>query len=154
MTSRGEAGPRRWLVLAMSFVNLLVNGSLNYHVGVLNLALLDNYHADPLLTSWLMSLYVSLFALGGPVSSVIIDMFSCRVCVFMAGVLGLVGMAGSYLVTDPAVLFLTLTIAGIGQSLSFVGGSLVLSFYFPDMMTIANGVYFCGAGLGTFIHPP
>ena len=65
MSSPPEVGCRRWLVLAMSFFNIVVNNSINYNVGVLNLAVLDTYDADPLVISWLMALYISVFALTG-----------------------------------------------------------------------------------------
>ncbi|GFO07304.1 hypothetical protein PoB_003380900 [Plakobranchus ocellatus] len=55
----------RWIVLAAAFFALLINASANYHVGVLNVAILDRFDAGPLTVSWLMSIYASLFALGG-----------------------------------------------------------------------------------------
>lgn len=145
---------RRWLVLVMSTLQVMFNGSVNLNVGILNLAVLESFQAGPLLTSWLMSVYVSLSCLAGPVTTAIIDLWDSRVCVFVSGVLALIGFTASSFVQDPGLLFLTLGIASLGQSMSLVGGSVVLPFYFPRKTALVSGIYICGSGLGSFIHPP
>ena len=58
----------RWLVLSMACVNMLVNCCVNYHAGVLNMAVLEHFRSDPIMTSWLISIYVSMFATAGQLS--------------------------------------------------------------------------------------
>ena len=54
----------RWLVLVSVCVNVLVNSYVSYNGGVLNLAVMEHFQSDPILTSWLVSVYLSMFALA------------------------------------------------------------------------------------------
>ncbi|XP_005090067.3 monocarboxylate transporter 3 [Aplysia californica] len=149
-----EESKDKWLVLAMSCLNFLVNGAICYHVGVLNVAVQSTYGSDVIWTSWLMAVYSSMFALAGPVASVVINVSSCRVCVFLSGLLAMAGWSLSSLVVDVRWLFLTLTMAGVGQSLSITGGTVVLPSFFPQQTALANGIFLGCGGLAIFIHPP
>ncbi|XP_012939202.1 monocarboxylate transporter 3-like [Aplysia californica] len=152
--TRREESKEKWLVLAMSCLNFLVNGAVCYHVGVLNVAVQSTYGSDVIWTSWLMAVYSSMFALAGPVASVVINVSSCRACVFLSGLLALAGWSLSSLVVDVRWLFLTLTMAGVGQSLSVTGGTVVLPSHFPQQTAIANGIFLACGGLASFLHPP
>ncbi|GFS11393.1 monocarboxylate transporter 12 [Elysia marginata] len=136
-----EEHRRRWLVLAASFLILLINASLNYHVGVLNVAVTDNFsEAGEQTISWLMAIYASIFALGAPVGSAVVNLSSARTCVIISGLLSLFAMVLSSFVNRIEWLFLTLPLAGLGQSLSQVGGCVALAYYFPDKTALASGI--------------
>ncbi|GFN97325.1 monocarboxylate transporter 12 [Plakobranchus ocellatus] len=143
----------RWVVLGSSFFVLLMNAALSYHVGVLNFAVSEAYEAAPETVSWLMAMYASLFALSAPIGSAIINVSSCRTCVFLSGLMSFVGLVSSSFVTRIEWLFLTLTISGLGQSLAQVGGNMGLAFYFPTKTALASGIAITGCGLGNFVHP-
>lgn len=126
-----------------------------YAAGVLHIALLQRYDQSVTLTAWLGSLFCSTFALAGPLSSFVINKFSCRVCVVLGGLLNLIGFASSAYCEQFYVLFLTYgIIAGIGQCLAYTGSVIVLGFYFEKRRTLATGVAVTGSGLATITFPP
>ncbi|GFN96689.1 monocarboxylate transporter [Plakobranchus ocellatus] len=143
----------RWVVLAASFVTMLLNAAVSYNVGVLNVAVLENFDAGPEVVSWLMAVYSAIFAITGPVASAVINASDCRTCVFFSGVLTCVGFVASSWVTHYGWLFLTLSIVGLGQSMAQVGGSVGLAYYFPTKTVFASGIALSGNGLGSFLHP-
>ncbi|XP_076450310.1 monocarboxylate transporter 13-like [Babylonia areolata] len=149
-----EASRWRWVVLASAFFSLLLNGYGQCHAGVLKVALLNHLNSDVKITTWLMSYYAGSFALTGPVSSVLINITSCRTCVVLAGLFGLLGFVLTSLVTHVVGLFLTITLIGIGQGICNSGAFMALGFYFPEQAGIALGVSISGGALGIFMHPP
>ncbi|KAK3770330.1 hypothetical protein RRG08_029983 [Elysia crispata] len=149
-----EEHRRKWLVLAASFLILLINASLSYHVGVLNVAVTDRFtEAGEQTISWLMAIYASLFALGAPVGSAVINLSNARTCIVISGLMSFVAMVLSSFVTRIEWLFFTLTLAGLGQGLSHIGGCVGLAYYFPDKTALASGIAVSGGGAGNFVHP-
>ncbi|KAK3763574.1 hypothetical protein RRG08_056998 [Elysia crispata] len=148
-----EADPWRWVVLTASFFTMLLNAAVSYNVGVLYVAVLDDFAVGTELVSWMMALYSSMFAISGPIASAVLNASDCRRCVFLSGLLSCAGMALSSLVTDPAWFFITLSIVGFGQSLAQVGGSVGLAYYFPSRTVFATGIALSGNGFGSFTHP-
>ncbi|XP_071116433.1 monocarboxylate transporter 12-like [Haliotis cracherodii] len=145
----------KWVVMVSSFFALLLGGTVSYCAGVVHVALLDHYHEDVTVTAWLGSLFASMFALTGPVASLAINMFSCRTCVILGGVLELVGFACSAFITDMRWLFLTYAIlVGLGEGLVYTGSIDILGFYFRDQVSLVTGVGMAGIGMGTFFLPP
>ncbi|XP_046340190.2 monocarboxylate transporter 14-like [Haliotis rufescens] len=144
-----------WVVLLASFLTQFLNPAMNYAVGVFHVALLDRFHGDVTLTAWVGSVNSCMFSLAGPVAALVANMLDCRTCVFLSGILGLVGFGVSAFVTDIKVLFVTYAfIAGLGQALAQVGSMVVIGYYFPRDTALASGIAVCGTALGIFIHPP
>ncbi|XP_046582155.1 monocarboxylate transporter 12-like isoform X1 [Haliotis rubra] len=156
MTTTAHSPPWwKWVVMVASFFALLLGGTVSYCAGVVHVALLDYYHEDVTVTAWLGSLFASMFALTGPVASLVINMFSCRTCVMLGGVLQLVGFACSVFVTDMRWLFLTYAfLVGLGEGLVYTGSIVILGFYFRDQVSLVTGVGMAGVGMGTFFLPP
>ncbi|XP_067670402.1 monocarboxylate transporter 12-like [Haliotis asinina] len=143
-----------WVVLVASFMTMMFGPSVNYATGVFHVALLKEFDEDLVLTTWVGSIFGCMFALAGPVASFVINVFSCRTCVVMSGIVMLVGFACSSLVTDIRLLFLTYAlVAGLGTCLSGTGAIVVLGYYFPNNPAVAQGLCVAGAGLGMFLHP-
>ncbi|XP_046559510.1 monocarboxylate transporter 12-like [Haliotis rubra] len=153
-TRMNEEGMYSWVVLGASFTTLLIGPSITYATGVFLVAMLKEFEEDLVLTTWVGSTFGCMFALAGPVASVIINMFDCRTCVVMSGVLMMTGFATSFLVTDIRFLFLTFSlVAGLGMSLAGTGAIVVLGYYFHENAAIASSICFTGAGIGIFVHP-
>ena len=110
--------------------------------------------ADSIVVSWLVACYIATTCLVGPVAGLLIDLTTSRTCILLSGVVSLVGFSISSLAPDVSSLFLTLCVSSVGQGLSLVGSTVVLSVYFPTTTSIANGILMCGVGLGSFFHPP
>ncbi|XP_067670408.1 monocarboxylate transporter 12-like [Haliotis asinina] len=147
-------GMYSWVVLAASFMTMMFGPSVSYAAGVFHVALLKEFDEDLVLTTWVGSIFGCMFALAGPVASFVINVFSCRTCVVMSGIVMLVGFACSSLVTDIRLLFMTYAlVAGLGTCLSGAGAIVVLGYYFPNNPAFAQGLCVAGAGLGMFVHP-
>ncbi|XP_067670351.1 monocarboxylate transporter 12-like [Haliotis asinina] len=150
-----EEGTYSWVVLGASSATMLIGSSITYATGVFLVAMLKEFEEDLVLTTWVGSTFGCMFALAGPVASVIINMFDCRTCVVMSGVLMMTGFATSFLVTDIRFLFLTFSlVTGLGMSLAGTGAIVVLGYYFREHAAIASSICFTGAGIGIFVHPP
>ncbi|XP_046559484.1 monocarboxylate transporter 12-like isoform X1 [Haliotis rubra] len=144
-----------WVVVGASFAALLFGPSINYAVGVFYVALLNEFNEDITLTAWLGALFSCMFALTGPVASLIINVSDCRTCVVMSGAFMMIGFSTSFLVTNMKLLFITYAlIAGLGTGLAQTGSSVILGYYFPKKAGLATGISCSGVGLGIFIHPP
>ncbi|XP_071086175.1 monocarboxylate transporter 12-like [Haliotis cracherodii] len=143
-----------WVVLGASFTTLLIGPSLTYATGVFHVAMLKEFNEDLVLTTWVGSTFGCMFALSGPIASLIINVSNCRTCVVMSGVLMMTGFTTSFLVTDIRLLFLTVSlVAGLGMGLAGTGAIVVLGYYFPKRAAIASSICFTGGGLGIFVHP-
>ncbi|KAK7469807.1 hypothetical protein BaRGS_00036184 [Batillaria attramentaria] len=146
--------PWRWVIMASSVMAILLTTYGGYNIGVLKVAVLRHYGSDDIITTWMMTYHYSLFALAAPLASVVINMVNCRACVVLAGILCLVGYTISAFITNFSLLFVSLTLVGVGRSLGMIGSVMILAYYFPDRTNIVTGVSLAGAGLGMFIHPP
>ncbi|XP_048247256.1 monocarboxylate transporter 12-like [Haliotis rufescens] len=154
-TDMVEPNRYSWVVVAASFASFLFGPSISYAVGVFYVALLNEFNEDITLTAWMGSLYSSMFALTGPIASLIINLFDCRTCVVTSGALMMIGFATSSLVTDMKLLFISYAlIAGLGTGLAHTGSSVILGYYFPENAGLATGISISGVGLGIFVHPP
>ncbi|XP_048247148.1 monocarboxylate transporter 12-like [Haliotis rufescens] len=143
-----------WVVLFASFTTLLCGPTIGFASGVIHVALLNEFKEDATLTAWVGSLFSCMFALTGPIASLVINVFDCRTCVVMSGLLMMTGFVTSYLVTDIRLLFLTFAlITGLGTGLANTGCIVVLRYYFPKNAAFAATLYISGGALGIFIHP-
>ncbi|XP_053406861.1 monocarboxylate transporter 6-like isoform X2 [Mercenaria mercenaria] len=84
-----------WVVLFASFGTFCLLGGKMYAVGIIHSALLERYSKSVSLTSWAGALHTALFSLGGPLSSAVIDRFSCRTALMLSGVFFIAGYIGT-----------------------------------------------------------
>ncbi|KAL5005558.1 hypothetical protein ScPMuIL_019014 [Solemya velum] len=143
-----------WLIILASFLTTAFGACITYGTGVTYKALRDRYNESVVLTSWLGSLALAVFSIGGPVGSVLINISTCRTCIVIGGVLNLIGYSSSYLVTDMNFLFVTFgVIGGLGQSLCYSASLVIAGFYFEEHRSLASGVAVSGAGVGMLLMP-
>ncbi|XP_050415866.1 monocarboxylate transporter 9 isoform X3 [Patella vulgata] len=144
-----------WVVLVAAFMNVFLNGSLSYSVGVIHIAMLKRFPEENENTiTWLGSLFSSMFALSGFVGSIVINLFNVRTCVVLSGLMSLVGFGLSSLVTDFKFLFLTFgLIAGCGQAMALTGSMVVAGYYFKERTGMATGIVTSGSGVSLFVFP-
>ncbi|XP_067670368.1 monocarboxylate transporter 12-like [Haliotis asinina] len=143
------------VVLFASFATMLFGPSIVYASGVIHVALLEGFQEDVAMTAWVGSLFSCMFALTGPVASMVINKFDCRTCVVISGVLMMVGFSASCFVTEIRTLFVTYAlIAGLGTGLAQTGSFVIIGYYFPVKTGLVTGISVSGIGFGIFIHPP
>ncbi|XP_060063889.1 monocarboxylate transporter 12-like [Ylistrum balloti] len=145
----------KWTVLISGFLTIFLGTSLGYSSGVIHVALLEKYNKSNLLTAWVGSLFSSMFCLGAPLGSALVNNFSCRACVIMGGSLNMVGFALACFVPKFEFLFFSYGIlAGLGQSFSNIGAVVSIGYFFKKQRTLATGTILVGTGLGIVIFPP
>ncbi|XP_067670667.1 monocarboxylate transporter 12-like isoform X1 [Haliotis asinina] len=144
-----------WVVLASCFVAFLLSGWFAYTVGVVHVALLDVYDEDNAKTSWVGALHSSMMCLTGPVASLVINRYNCRICTIIGGILILAGFTISAFVHNIDVLLITYgVIAGAGTGFSYCPAVVSLGYNFQKYLGITAGVSMTGAALGLFSGGP
>ncbi|KAH3730265.1 hypothetical protein DPMN_056247 [Dreissena polymorpha] len=75
-----------WVVLFASFGSFMLIGSCMNGVGIIHATLLELHGESVGLTSWAGALHTGLASLGAPISSAVLDRYSCRAASVLAGV--------------------------------------------------------------------
>ncbi|XP_041367033.1 monocarboxylate transporter 12-like [Gigantopelta aegis] len=143
-----------WVIVAASFFSLLLNSSLCFSVGVLHVRLVETYPENVNSVAWLGSVLVSMTALSGPVASLVINLYDCRTCAVLAGIIGVTGFVGSYFASNLSTLFVSYALTvGLGLGLSHTSAMVILTYYFKEDTSTAAGITTTGIGLGMFVYP-
>ncbi|VDI55170.1 monocarboxylate transporter 12-like isoform X1 [Mytilus galloprovincialis] len=144
-----------WLVLLGSVGEHIVMGYLAYASGMIHIALLENFNADVLTTTWISALFLALMTGSGPIASTIINRYSCRVAMILGSLMLSTGLVLTGFVEDIKWTFFTFGIlAGIGFGLCYNTGLIVIAFNFEKKRNMASGIAISGGGIGPFILTP
>ncbi|XP_060553438.1 monocarboxylate transporter 4-like [Ruditapes philippinarum] len=144
-----------WVVLISSFGYFMIFGLFLYGIGMVHAVLLDEFSGKSASTAWAGSLYAALVSLGGPVSSIIIDKFSCRSAMFIDGLLTTVGcLATAFSPNLTLSIFTYGILAGFGGGIGYTATMVVVGFNFRRWRNTALGIAVSGVGVGTCILTP
>ncbi|XP_071100676.1 monocarboxylate transporter 13-like [Haliotis cracherodii] len=144
----------RHMIVAASFSTLLFCSSTMYSNGVFLVAFKDTGLYDVTTLSWLMAFSNTMHAVGGPVSSLLITLTSCRAAVVIAGIFTFVGFILGSLSSDVRILFIAYgLLIGIGRGTSFATTNVNIGYWFREDSSIACGLTTAGVGVGMLIHP-
>ncbi|XP_039082129.1 monocarboxylate transporter 6 isoform X2 [Hyaena hyaena] len=95
-----------------------------------------------------------LLRMGGPLCSILVERFGCRVTVMLGGALASLGMVASSFCRTLSHLYLTAGfITGLGMCFSFQSSITVLGFYFSRHRALANALASVGVSLGITLWP-
>ncbi|KAM3921200.1 monocarboxylate transporter 6 isoform 1-T3 [Leptodactylus fuscus] len=147
-------GPWSWGVLVAS---MLTNGlTLGFPscIGVFYTDLQNSFQASNTETSWFPSIITAVLHAGGPLCSIMVERFGCRVAVMIGGLLCGIGMVTSSFSQTIIHLYLSAgLIGGLGLCFSFQAGITVLGYYFVKRRTLANSLASAGASIGMALWP-
>ncbi|XP_067685910.1 monocarboxylate transporter 13-like [Haliotis asinina] len=144
----------RFMIVAASFSTLLFCSSSMYSNGVFLVAFKDTGLYDVTTLSWLMAVSNMMHAVGGPVSSLLITLTSCRVATVTAGLFTFFGFIIGSFTSDLRVLFLGFgVLIGIGRGTSFATTNVNIAYWFREDSSLASGLTTAGVGVGMLIHP-
>ncbi|KAL3863042.1 hypothetical protein ACJMK2_004824 [Sinanodonta woodiana] len=156
MTSMHDADKGwSWIVLFASFGSFVINGSLLYGIGIVNVALLEQYEEPLGTTAWAAAAFAALTSIAGPLSSYIIDKFSCRVAIMTCGLLTSVGCLSTSFA--PSIHWCVVTygiIAGTGSGIGYTAAMVVIGFNFRKFRKLAMSIAVAGVGIGVFVFSP
>ncbi|XP_051851088.1 monocarboxylate transporter 6 [Antechinus flavipes] len=143
-----------WVVLLATVVTQGLTLGFPTCIGIFFTDLQRDFQASNSETSWFPSIQISLLHAGGPICSMLVEHFGCRVTVMLGGVLASSGMVASSFSRSLSQLYITAGfITGLGMSFSFQAGITVLGYYFFYHRTLANALASAGVSIGITLWP-
>ncbi|XP_069510936.1 monocarboxylate transporter 6-like isoform X2 [Ambystoma mexicanum] len=143
-----------WVVLTAVLISQGLALGFPSCVGVFYTDIQTAFQATNSETSWFPSIVTAVLHAGGPICSILVERYDCRVTVFIGGILASVGMVSSAFAQTLIQLYLTAGfITGLGLCLSFQAGITVLGYYFVRRRTLANALAATGASIGMAVYP-
>ncbi|KAM6175995.1 monocarboxylate transporter 6 [Erethizon dorsatum] len=147
-------GSWSWMVLLASLVTQALTASFPICIGVFFTDLQRDFQASNSDTSWFPSILGSMLQAGGPLCSILVERYGCRVTMMLGGMLASLGMVASSFCRSLSQLFLTAgMITGLGMSFSFQSSITVLGLYFVRRRPLANALASMGISLGVTLWP-
>ncbi|UYV63388.1 hypothetical protein LAZ67_2003934 [Cordylochernes scorpioides] len=123
--------------------------------GLLYVALVNSFGLSREETTWPFSLNNSLMYLLGPLASILNQYFSLRQLIFFGLTLSSASIAFCFLAEGISqITILYGAIHGFGISLVFTLNPVVTNQYFVKHRTVASGVAFAGACIGSMVFSP
>ncbi|XP_071810343.1 monocarboxylate transporter 12-like [Asterias amurensis] len=148
--------PWGWVVVVATFVALFITFGNLKALGVLLLAMQNDFNSDVWIIGWMAVLYNSISFLFGPFVTSIDSLVSSRRCVVIVG--GVLGSAGFIIGSQSTtVLQLTLSIAilsGLGKALSYYPFFGVLASYFSENYSVAVAIASSGIPISMIVYGP
>jgi len=139
---RSPDGGWGWVIVAASFLTHAIIDGYADSVGILFDFLLDEFSQSKATTAWVVSLFVSMPSICGPIASILTSQFGCRRITIAGGIISAVGCILGAFSNSIGMLCLTFgVIAGFGLSLVYVPAILVVAFYFEKRRAFACGLY-------------
>ncbi|XP_014644723.1 PREDICTED: monocarboxylate transporter 6 isoform X1 [Ceratotherium simum simum] len=143
-----------WVVLLASLVTHGLTLGFPTCIGIFFTDLQRDFQASNSETSWFPSIQTAMLHAGGPLCSILVGCFGCRVTVMLGGLLACLGMVASSFCRTLGQLYLTAGfITGLGMSFSFQSSITVLGFYFTRRRALANALASMGVSLGITLWP-
>ncbi|XP_075702844.1 LOW QUALITY PROTEIN: monocarboxylate transporter 6-like [Rhinoderma darwinii] len=147
-------GPWAWGVLVAAMVTHGLTLGFPSSIGVFYTDLQNSFQASNTETSWFPSIIMAVLHAGGPLCSIIVERFGCRVAVMVGGLLCGIGMVSSSFSQTIIHLYLSAgLIGGLGLCFCFQAAVTVLGYYFVKRRTLANALASTGASIGMALWP-
>ncbi|XP_063816726.1 monocarboxylate transporter 6 [Pseudophryne corroboree] len=147
-------GPWAWGVLVAAMVTHALTLGFPSSIGVFYTDLQTSFQASNTETSWFPSIVMAVLHAGGPLCSIMVERFGCRVTVMVGGILCGVGLVSSSFSKNIVHLYLSAgLVGGLGLCFSFQAAVTVLGYYFIKRRTLANSLASTGASIGMALWP-
>ena len=105
--------------------------------------------------SLIPSIMVGVTLGAGPIASVLVNRYGCRLVTIIGAVIAAFGLMISAAATSIAMLYVTIGLmTGLGFGFIYLPAIVSVSMYFEKKRAFATGIAVCGSGLGTFIMAP
>ncbi|XP_054988738.1 monocarboxylate transporter 6 [Sorex araneus] len=151
--ARAEGG-WAWVVLLAAVVTQALTLGFPPCIGVFFDDLQRQFQASNSQTSWFPSILTAMLHAGGPLCSILVERFGCRVTMMLGGLLACLGMAASSFCQSLWALYVTAgLISGLGMCFSFQSSITVLGLYFSRRRALANALASVGVSLGITLWP-
>uniref|UniRef100_K7FDC1 Solute carrier family 16 member 5 n=1 Tax=Pelodiscus sinensis TaxID=13735 RepID=K7FDC1_PELSI len=152
-----ETQDRGWAWMVLLSTVLLQGLTLTFPscIGIFFTDLQHEFQATNSETSWFPSIMTAVLHAGGPLCSVLVERFGCRLTVMLGGLLCGVGMVASSFSKSINHLYVTagFITEGLGSCFGFQAGVTVLGYYFVRRRALANALASTGASIGLTLWP-
>ncbi|XP_071778951.2 monocarboxylate transporter 6 [Centroberyx gerrardi] len=142
-----------WVVLVATILVLALTLAFPSCIGIFYTDLQTEFNTSNTETSWVPAIMTAVLHAGGPLCSVLVERFGCRVTVMVGGVLSGLGMAVSALARTITDLYITSVITGLGFCFSFQPSVTMMGHYFVRRRAFANALSSTGTALGLSTLP-
>ncbi|XP_053517359.1 monocarboxylate transporter 6 isoform X2 [Artibeus jamaicensis] len=147
-------GSWAWVVLLASVVTEALTLGFPTCLGIFFTELQHEFQASNSETSWFPSIMIAMLHAGGPLCSILVGRFGCRVTAMAGGVLACLGMVASSFSYTLSQLYVSAGFfTGLGLCFSFQSTITVLGFYFTHRRVLANALASVGVSLGITLWP-
>lgn len=157
----GEPGRRlewhyAWMVLAVTFVTILVGAGIRYAPGVLIVPLEDEFGWDRASISLAVSIGIFVFGLSGPVAGALLDRFGPRPVMTLGLCVTLIGLFPLVFVRELwQFYFFWGLLTGLGTgALSGSVGNIVAAKWFKVHRGLVMGLFASATSMGQLIFIP
>ncbi|XP_055993849.1 monocarboxylate transporter 6 [Sorex fumeus] len=143
-----------WVVLLASMVTQALTLGFPPCIGIFFEDLQRQFQASNSETSWFPSILTAMLHAGGPLCSILVERFGCRVTMMLGGLLACLGLVASSFCQSLWALYVTAGfISGLGMCFSFQSSITVLGLYFSRRRALANALASVGVSLGITLWP-
>ncbi|XP_060568975.1 monocarboxylate transporter 12-like isoform X2 [Ruditapes philippinarum] len=115
--------------------------------------MLDHFSAGSGNTAWIGSITWFLLQVLAPLANCLCRRYTFRLVSLVGGTMVGCGYFLSGFVSRIEFMYLTFTIIGIGYSLSYISAGIIISYYFKQRRTLANGVMVSAGGVAALSFP-
>ncbi len=140
MRETADPGAKRWRQLAACVVAMLAIANLQYAWTLFTTPLTQSLHATLVAVQWAFTFFVFAQTWLAPLYAYLIDRYSVRIVVSLAGLLVGAGWVGSGLATSLTELYLAYAIGGVGAGAVYSACIGVGMKWFPDRRGLCVGV--------------
>uniref|UniRef100_UPI00358FC1A2 monocarboxylate transporter 4-like isoform X3 n=1 Tax=Myxine glutinosa TaxID=7769 RepID=UPI00358FC1A2 len=105
-------------------------------------------------TAWFSSILLATLYGIGPISSVLVNRFTCRPVMIAGGILASLGMILASFCTTMIQLYMMTGITGMGLALNFQPSLVMINYYFDKRRPFANGLSAAGSPVFLVIFSP
>ncbi|XP_013386020.1 monocarboxylate transporter 9 [Lingula anatina] len=145
---------RQCLIVIAAFMSHFFVHGLSASMGVYFEEFLEIFKQSVGDTAWVGSLNYGMLLLTGPVCSVIVDRFGCRVTAMLGGAIAAVGLFLSVFATSLMYLYVSFgIITGFGFGINCFASVFIVGLSFERRRSLAMGISIAGIGAGMMTQP-
>ncbi|XP_061077732.1 monocarboxylate transporter 3 [Conger conger] len=144
-----------WIVLLSCFMVVGFSYAFPKAVSVYFKELMRDFGVGYSDTAWISSIMLAMIYGSGPLSSIMVNKFGCRLVMLIGGLLASGGMIAASFATNIIQLYVTAgVLTGMGLALNFQPSLIMLGRYFDRRRPLANGLAAAGSPVFLSILSP
>uniref|UniRef100_A0A3B5QJ33 Solute carrier family 16 member 12 n=1 Tax=Xiphophorus maculatus TaxID=8083 RepID=A0A3B5QJ33_XIPMA len=144
-----------WMVVASCFLATICIRAVTRCISMFFVEFQMYFERDYSTTAWIHSMIDCTTMLCAPLGSFLGNRLSCRVTVFLGGLLSSAGLVLGSFASSLEFLYASLGIlTGLGYALSYTTSIAMVGKYFNERKALAFGIALSGSGIGTFLLAP